>query len=173
MIISNSQISVGFIRFAWEMAMQTTTTANSLKSKKVLPTVGELERDLSQKIQAMYVQRLGQLPTKVICHLFGQNVVVILENSMTPVERYLVQQQALSLEIRKTVHQRLKQDISELIESILDVHVTGMLIDTSTELQQTGLIVALSDIPNVRNQGLIPKTLAYRRAYKRRDRTIG
>lgn len=154
--------------------MQTTNTISSLKSNMALPTVGELERNLSQRIRALYGQRLGQLPTKVICHLFSQKVVIILENSMTPLEQYLSQQQAsdLSLEIRKTVNQQIKQDISELIESVLDVHVIGMLIDTSTELNQTGLIVALSDTPNARNKGLIPKTRAYKRSYKRRELAV-
>lgn len=145
-----------------------TTIVNSCKSTIALPTVGELERDLSQTIRTLYGQRLGQLPTKVICHLFGRNVVVILENSMTPVEHYLSQQRDLFLEVRKTLNQQIKQDISELIESILNVHVTGILIDTSPELNQTGLIVTLSDTPNVRNRGLIPKTPAYKQAYRRR-----
>ncbi|MBE9069639.1 DUF2294 domain-containing protein [Leptolyngbya cf. ectocarpi LEGE 11479] len=149
-------------------------TADSRISTMALPTVGELERDLSQKIQALYSQRLGQLPTKVICHLFGQNVVVILENCITHLEHFLFQQRAsdLFLEVRKTVNQQIKQDISELIESVLDVHVTGILIDTSTELNQTGLIVALSDTPDARNRGLIPKTRAYKRARKRRNLAV-
>lgn len=134
------------------------------------PTAGELERRLSQKIQTLYRQRLGHLPTTVMCHLFGQELVIIIKNSTTQVERYLSNKGAsdLSLEVREILDQRIKQEITNQIESILQVEVRGIMIDTSSGLACTGIIAALSQTPNVRNPDSVPKTSAYKQAHRKR-----
>ncbi|MEM1251850.1 MAG: Na-translocating system protein MpsC family protein [Cyanobacteria bacterium P01_H01_bin.21] len=133
-------------------------------------TVGELERCLSQKIQALYGQRLGQSSVSVLCHLFSQELVIILENSTTQVEKYLSSRGAssLSLEVREILDQRLKQEIANLIKSVLCVDVRGMLIDTSIGLGRTGIIAALSETPSVRNPDAVPKTAAYKQARRKK-----
>lgn len=150
--------------------MQIDPSSEQYGLSKSSPTVGELERCLSQKIQALYGQRLGQSSATVLCHLFGQELVIILENSTTQVERYLSHRGAssLSLEVRGVLDQRLKQEIASLIESILHVSVRGILIDTSAGLQRTGIIAALSNMPDVRNPDALPKTAAYKQARRKR-----
>lgn len=134
------------------------------------PTVGALERSLSQKIQTLYGQRVGQPSTTVLCHLFGQELVIILDNSTTQVEKYLSHRGAsnLSTQVRDVLDQRLKQDITDLIKSVLHVDVRGMLIDTSAGLGRTGMIAALSDTPTVRNPAAVPKTTAYKKARRKK-----
>ncbi|MGD1857818.1 MAG: DUF2294 domain-containing protein [Leptolyngbyaceae cyanobacterium] len=141
----------------------------SSSDKRAFSTVGELERLLSQNIQALCRRCLGQQPTNVLCHLFGQELVIILENSRTLVEQCLSDKGAsdLSLEVRQILNQHLKQEINALVESILQVSVRGLLIDTCTGLERTGIIVALSDTPLVRNPNRIPKTPAYKQARRK------
>ena len=43
-----------------------------------LPTRGQLERTLSQRIQAFYRQQLGHQPSKVICQIFESKIAIIL-----------------------------------------------------------------------------------------------
>jgi len=150
--------------------MQIDPSSEQYGLSQSFPTVGELERRLSQKIQALYGQRLGQSSAAVLCHLFGQELVIILENSTTQVERYLSHRGAsgLSLEVRDVLDQRLKQEIAHVIESILHINVRGMLIDTSAGLQRTGIIAALSNTPAVRNPDALPKTTAYKQARRKR-----
>lgn len=144
------------------------------QSNMLTPSCGELERQLSQKIQTLYKQHLGQRPTRVTCHLFGQELAIIIDSSTTQVEQLLSCQGApgLSSEVRRTVNQRLKQDITRLIESILQVGVQDTLIDTSIEMGRTGIIALLTATPIVRNPELVPKTSAYRQARKRRLRSL-
>lgn len=150
--------------------MQIDPSSDQYSLSRSFPTVGELERCLSQKIQALYRQRLGQSSTAVLCHLFGQELVIILENSTTQVEKYLSHRGAsgLSLEVREVLNQQLKQEIANLIESILHINVRGMLIDTSTGLERTGIIAALSETPSVCNPDTLPKTTAYKQARRQR-----
>ncbi|MEO0348439.1 MAG: Na-translocating system protein MpsC family protein [Cyanobacteria bacterium P01_A01_bin.15] len=144
------------------------------RSDLLTPSCGELERQLSQKIQTLYKQHLGQRPTRVTCHLFGQELAIIIESSTTQIEQLLSCQGAsgLSSEVSRAVNQRLKQDITRLIESILQIGVQGILIDTSIELERTGIIALLAETPTVRNPELVPKTSAYKQARKRRLRAI-
>lgn len=146
--------------------------SNSADSSLLLPSCGELERSLSQAIQSHYRQLLGQLPKQVICHLFGQELVVILQNSTTQVERFLSQKgrSELLLQLRQTIDRQLKQSITRVIETILSVDVQDIMVDTSLNLEQTGIIAVLSKTPAVRNPECVPRTPAYKRAAKQKMR---
>ena len=52
-------------------------------------TVGQLERAISQKVQAAYKQHLGHQPKKVSCQMFDSKVVIVLEDSITQPEKIL------------------------------------------------------------------------------------
>ncbi|MEL7420881.1 MAG: Na-translocating system protein MpsC family protein, partial [Cyanobacteria bacterium J06555_3] len=49
-----------------------------------LLTCGQLERNLSQSIQAFYRQHLGHQPSKVTCQFFDSKLAIIIEDSITP-----------------------------------------------------------------------------------------
>ena len=135
-----------------------------------LPTSGELERSLSQRVQSLYGQKLGQMPKRTVCHLFGQELVLVLEDSTTQIEQFLEHEGAapLMLEVRDAVEQRLKQEIVQIIESILQVSVRGIMVDSATGIGRTGIVAVLSQTPSVRNPESIPKTEPYKQARKRR-----
>ena len=52
-------------------------------------TRGEMERSLSQYIQAFYRNQLGCKTRKVSCHILQNKVAIAIENSLTPVEKLL------------------------------------------------------------------------------------
>ena len=147
-------------------------SCGELESSLILPSCGELERSLSQAIQNHYRQLLGHLPKKVICHLFGRELVIILQSSATQVERFLSQEgrSELLFQVRQTIDQQLKQSVAQVIEAILAVDVKDIMVDTSLSLEQTGVIAILSKTPAVRNPDHIPKTPAYRKTAKQKVR---
>ncbi|MEO0770065.1 MAG: DUF2294 domain-containing protein, partial [Cyanobacteria bacterium J06649_4] len=56
------------------------------------PTVGQIEREVSQKVQALYKTHLGHQPSKVTCQLFGPKLALVLENSVTQPEKLLAEE---------------------------------------------------------------------------------
>ena len=62
--------------------------------KNSYPTAGQLERNISQKVSALYRSQFGHQPSKVDCYLLGNKVVISLENVMSPVEKLLAQTQS-------------------------------------------------------------------------------
>lgn len=54
------------------------------------PTIGQLEREISQRIGSLYNTQLGLRPSKVLCHCFDKEIVVTLEDSVTLVEEALI-----------------------------------------------------------------------------------
>ncbi|MGB7059992.1 MAG: Na-translocating system protein MpsC family protein, partial [Geitlerinemataceae cyanobacterium] len=44
-------------------------------------TRGQVERTISQRIQALYRDRIGHQPSKVTCELFEDKLTIILEDS--------------------------------------------------------------------------------------------
>ena len=54
------------------------------------PTRGKIERIVSQRIQAFYREQLGHQPSKVTCQLSDRNLLIVIENSITPPEQILV-----------------------------------------------------------------------------------
>ncbi|WP_121968486.1 DUF2294 domain-containing protein [Leptolyngbya sp. BC1307] len=122
-------------------------------------TVGQLEREVSQKMQALYRKYLGHQPSKVTCQLFDEKLAIILEDSVTQPEQLLAQDGQLELakQVRADLNQAIRPQVKALVESILKVEVLDLLSDATLKTGRTGIIVILSDTPAVRNPDAIPK----------------
>ncbi|MGB3788935.1 MAG: DUF2294 domain-containing protein [Phormidesmis sp.] len=122
-------------------------------------TVGQIERELSQKVQALYKKHMGHQPSKVSCQLFSSKLVVVLEDSVTQPEKLLVEegQTELAEKVRADLNEAMQPQIRTLIESILGVTVLDLLSDAALDTGRTGIIAVLSDAPAVRNPEAIPK----------------
>ncbi|WP_299412837.1 DUF2294 domain-containing protein [Acaryochloris sp. IP29b_bin.148] len=117
------------------------------------PTKGQLERSLSQKVQALYRNQLGQQPTKVSCQLCDEKLIIILEDSLTPPEQILAQkgQADLAEEVRTNLDDFMKPKLKSLVEEVSGVTVTDLLSDVTLESGLTGIIAMLEKTPMVRS----------------------
>ncbi|EAW38250.1 DUF2294 domain-containing protein [Lyngbya sp. PCC 8106] len=123
------------------------------------PTRGQLERHLSQQIQALYRQELGHQPSKVTCQLFDCKLAVIVENSITPAEKRLAEvgQEDLAEEVRAGLKDATQPKLKALIQEILGVEAIDILSEAKLETGRLGIIVILAQSPQVRNPEAIPK----------------
>lgn len=126
----------------------------------VVPTCGQLERTLSQRIQALYRDQLGHRLGKVTCQLFETKLAIVIEDSITQPEQVLAQEGQSNL--AKEVHARLdhviQPQLKTLIEQVLEVNVIDVLSDAAFETGRTGIIAVLTETPDVRNPMSIPKS---------------
>ena len=122
-------------------------------------TVGQVERELSQKLQALYRKYLGHRPSKVTCQLFGTRLAIVLENSITQPEQLLAEdgQVELAEKVREDLNTAMRPQIQSLVSEVLGVEVLDLLSDATLSTGRTGIIVVLSDAPTVRNPEAIPK----------------
>ncbi|BAU06412.1 hypothetical protein NIES592_12450 [Fischerella major NIES-592] len=118
-----------------------------------IPTRGQVERTLAQRIQALYRQQLGHQPSKVTSRLSDTNVVIVIENSITPPEQLLAQtgRQELAEQVRSDLDEAIQPQLKELIEEILHVSVVEILSDATLETGRSGIIAILSDTPDLRD----------------------
>ncbi|MEO8892136.1 MAG: DUF2294 domain-containing protein [Coleofasciculaceae cyanobacterium] len=123
------------------------------------PTRGQLERLLSQKLQALYRAQLGHQPGKITCQLFDEKLAVIVENSITPPEQLLANngQTELAEQVRSDLEKALEPQLKALIEQVLGVAVLDLLSDATLETGRTGIIAILEVTPEVRNPEAVPK----------------
>ena len=123
------------------------TVDNSL-----VPTAGQLERDISQKVRTLYRQQFGHQPNKVDCHLLGNKLVISMEGVVTPLERLLLEAQSLDLveRVRSFIVLTIKPEIQKLVEEVFDVNVINCLYDTVTNTGCAGAILILATPPKVR-----------------------
>ena len=123
------------------------------------PTVGQLERKLSQKLQALYKEKLGHRPSQILCKLFDQKVVIVIENSITPAEQLLVANgdDRLVEQVRSNLDEAIAPYIRETIEQILEVKVEDLLSDVTIETGRTAIVAVLGDTPVARNIEVVPK----------------
>lgn len=128
-----------------------------------LPTSGQLERNISQRIQALYREQLGHQPTKVTCQLFSDKLAVILEDSITTAEQVLLDEgkQKLAEQVRSGLDDATRPQLKTLIEEILGIKVTDLLSDATLETGRTAIIAVLENSPKVRNPQTIPKVKNY------------
>lgn len=131
-----------------------------------LPTVGQLERQLSQQIQALYRSQLGHRPGKVTCHIFDEKIAILLEESVTKPEQLLSDagQEALAEQVRFDLDNALRPQLMELIEETVGAAVMDLLSDAKLETGRTGMIAVLSMAPQVRDSASIAKIKKQRAA---------
>ncbi|NEO27297.1 MAG: DUF2294 family protein [Kamptonema sp. SIO4C4] len=125
----------------------------------VKPTCGQLERSLSQAIQAFYRDHLGQQPSQVTCQLFANQVAVVIENSITPTEQVLAQdgKEQFAKQVRMELNDVTQPQLQQIIADVLGVQVLDLLSDATLETSRTGVIAVLETTPDVRNPQAIPK----------------
>jgi uncharacterized protein YbcI len=124
-----------------------------------LSTRGQLERQLSQEIQAFYRRHLGHQPSKVTCQLFDAKLAIILEDSITNAEQILVEEgkEDLAVKVRSNLDDAIQPELKQLIKSIIKVEVVDILSDATLNTGRTGIIAVLGETPEVRNPESIPK----------------
>lgn len=120
--------------------------------KSSLPTIGQLERRLSQKVQAFYREHLGQQPSKVTCQIFGTKVAFVLEDSVTKPEQVLVDEgkEDLAEQVRQDLDQVLQPQLKDLIQEIVEVEVVDLLSDSALDTKRGGIIAILAEEPQTR-----------------------
>ena len=123
------------------------------------PTRGQLERTLSQRIQALYREQLGHQPSKVTCQLFDEKLAIVLEDSITPPEQLLANsgQEELAKQVRADLAKAIEPQLKELIREVLGVEVLDLLSDGKIDTGRTGTIAVLEATPAVRDPASIPK----------------
>ena len=125
-----------------------------------LPTSGQLERNLSQRIQKLYRQELEHSPSKVTCQLFSNQLAIVIEDALTAVEKTLAEtkeKENTVKELNSAINEVLQSKLKTLIEEILGIKVHDILFDSTLETSRTGAIATLCEPPQVRNPESIPK----------------
>lgn len=131
----------------------------AMNQESFKPTRGQLERLLSQRLQALYREQLGHQPSKVSCQLFDEKVAIIVEDSITPPEQLLANtgQVELAQQVRADLDKAIQPQLKGVIEEVLNVNVLDLLSDATLETGRTGIIAVLDLTPEVRNPEAVPK----------------
>lgn len=117
------------------------------------PTRGQLERTLSQRIQALYRTQLAHQPSRIICQIFDEKIAIILEDSITQPEQLLVNsgQEQLAEQVRSELDEALQPQLRALIEEVVGVPVIDLLSNAKLETGRTATVAILGELPQVRN----------------------
>lgn len=120
--------------------------------ERTLPTRGQLERQLSQTVQALYRSEFGHLPSKVVCHLFADRVAIIAENTTTTIEQILFDNSRLDLahEIRVAISETFIGQVKQAAADILQVEAIDAICDSTLDSGYLGMIIFLKNAPSVR-----------------------
>ncbi|MES1023314.1 MULTISPECIES: DUF2294 domain-containing protein [Chroococcaceae] len=117
------------------------------------PTRGQIERALSQRIQALYRNQLEHQPSRISCQIFDEKVAIILEDSITQPEQLLVNtgQEELAQEVRSEIDEALKPQIQSIIEEVVGVGVVDLLSNAKLDTGRTATVAILAETPKLRN----------------------
>lgn len=114
-------------------------------------TRGQMERTLSQRVQALYRTQLGQQPSRVQCQIFDGKVVIVLEDSITKTEQVLVAngQKNLAEQVRDDLDKAFNPQLTQLIQEVIGIEVVDVLTDATLKTGRMGTIAVLADTPLV------------------------
>jgi uncharacterized protein YbcI len=124
------------------------------------PTIGQLEREISQRIRSLYYEKTGHNPSQIICHFFNSQMVISIENSVTQVEKSLLDggYENLAEEVRLFLDKIIKLQLKSLITEIIGKPIIDLMINTNLASLRTGVVIVLAQLPEVRNPESIPKS---------------
>jgi uncharacterized protein YbcI len=116
-------------------------------------TRGQLERSLSQSIQALYRTKLGHQPSKVTCRLLDQKLIIILEDSITQPEQVLVDEakDELAQQVRDAIDDAIEPSLKQLIAEQTGIEVIDLLSDATVETGRVGVIAILASEPQTKS----------------------
>jgi uncharacterized protein YbcI len=129
-------------------------TVLSMQPKDILSqTRGQLERSLSQSIQALYRSKLGHQPSKVTCRLLDQKLIIVLEDSITQPEQVLVDEakEELVQQVRDAIDTAIESSLKQLIVEQTGAEVIDLLSDTTVETGRVGMIAILASEPKTKS----------------------
>lgn len=126
--------------------MKTTASSPSL------PTLGQLQRNLTQQFQRLYREQLNHAPGKITCQIIEEKLLFVIEDSVTKPEQLLVDdgQADLAEKVRDDLTTALRPQIVDLIESTLSRQVVDLLADATLATGRTSIVIILSEPPEVR-----------------------
>lgn len=103
----------------------------------------QLEQDLSQHIQSLYLNQLGHEPSSVSCQLIDKTLTITVEDPITQPEKLLIEngKHELAQEVRSTIYKALQPLLKALIEEAVGVDVVELL--GSSEIQ-TGYVITIA-----------------------------
>lgn len=118
------------------------------------PTRGQLERNLSQRIQALYRSYLESQPAEVACQIFDNKIAIVLHNFMTRPVQLLAEQgkRELAQQVRFNLNKALEPQLKALIEEVVGVPVIDWLSDAKLESGHMGTIAILAARPELREE---------------------
>ena len=124
------------------------------RSASSFPTIGQLERELSQKISALYRTQFGHQVSKVDCHLFDNKLIVFFEDVITPVEQVLIETESLQLlsQVRAFLDRSIQPKLENLIKEIIKVEISKCIYNTAIEAESAIAIIILVSSPQVRSK---------------------
>ena len=125
-------------------------------------TRGQMERTLSQRVQALYRTQLGQQPSRVQCQIFDGKVVIVLEDSITKTEQVLVAngQKNLAEQVRDDLDKAFNPQLTQLIQEVIGIEVVDVLTDATLKTGRMGTIAVLADTPSFVNLKALAKLRA-------------
>ncbi|MEB3178892.1 MAG: DUF2294 domain-containing protein [Nostocaceae cyanobacterium] len=123
------------------------------------PTIGQIERELTQRLQSLYHDQSGHRPSKVVCQFFDHRIAVTVENAVTPAEQTLINdgKEEIATQFRLGFDKTIEPQLKALVEEIVGTSVLDIMSDTTLETGRTGIILVLEESPDVRNPEAIPK----------------
>lgn len=122
-------------------------------------SIGQLEREITNQIRSFYASVLGIRGGQIICHFFDTKLIITIENTISPIEKYFSQkgENLFAEDIRDRLDRTIKAQIQGIIEEALGKQVIDVLIVTTFDIGVTSITVLLQEVPQVRNPESIPK----------------
>ena len=97
---------------------------------------GQIEDKIAKEVAKFYVKALGVGPQETRVYIVEDMVIVRLKGKLLPIEERLLEGKGgleLVKDIRKTLHEVLTENLSEIVSDIAKKHVVSAHSDISTK----------------------------------------
>lgn len=111
------------------------------------PIAASLEQRIAEQIRQLYRTQLGQMPDQVICQLFRNKIMILIEGGLTAPELLLLDQHHTPLvqQVRDCLQQILRPKVKSIIEQTSGISLTDLLTAVHLETNRISLVAILDE----------------------------
>jgi uncharacterized protein YbcI len=125
--------------------------AGTIMAEPISLTLEQLQQEIVQQVVALYRTHLGHELLQISCDIVDKTVTILAKDSITPLERFLEQNQKqdLALQVRSNLLKSLEPYLQSLIEKATNVQVIDVICNSTIETGHTSIVALLAAVPNV------------------------
>ncbi|MEO1430987.1 MAG: Na-translocating system protein MpsC family protein [Cyanobacteria bacterium J06632_19] len=112
-----------------------------------IPNFNDLEKNLAERIQSLFINQLGHKPKDIYCRLLDRKLTIVIENAITKPEKLLISAgyKEIVEKVRNSIEKILQPQFKQIIEEVTTDKISNILFATHLDTNYVSVIALFAE----------------------------